>query len=132
MQMDFNLLFATSYSPRTPASEGSGPLLLFMVVSEVTGTGTRQLHINQDPNTSTPAPPQSGVINSRGHSSHPAHCTLLHSPAHTLVNILHITRLNLVKKAKFQKWFFWYFFIRNNLSRVDLIIKVVLEFLSDP
>ena len=41
-------------------------------------------------------------------------------------------RLNLVKRAKFQKWFFWCFFIRNNLSRVDLIIKVVLEFLSDP
>ena len=43
-----------------------------------------------------------------------------------------ITRLNLVKKAKFQKCFFWCFLIRNNLSRVDLIIKVVLEFLSDP
>ena len=51
----------------------------------------------------------------------------------TLVSALRtIGRLNLVKKAKFQKWFFWYFFIRNNLSRVDLIIKVVLEFLSDP
>ena len=43
-----------------------------------------------------------------------------------------MTRLNLVKRAKFQKCFFWCFFIRNNLSRVDLIIKVVLEFLSDP
>ena len=42
-----------------------------------------------------------------------------------------IFRLNLVKRAKFQKCFFWCFFIRNNLSRVDLIIKVVLEFLSD-
>ena len=40
--------------------------------------------------------------------------------------------MNLVKRAKFQKWLFWFFFIRNNLSRVDLIIKVVLEFLSDP
>ena len=44
---------------------------------------------------------------------------------------IHITRLNLVKSAIFQKWFFWCFFIRNDLSRVDLIIKVVLEFLSD-
>ena len=43
-----------------------------------------------------------------------------------------MTRLNLVKRAKFQKWFFGCFFIRNNLSRVDLIIKVVLEFSSDP
>ena len=43
-----------------------------------------------------------------------------------------IIRLNLVKRAKFQKWFFRCFSIRNNLSRVDLIIKVVIEFLSDP
>ena len=43
----------------------------------------------------------------------------------------YIYRLNLVKSAKFQKYFFWCFFIRNILSRVDLIIKVVLEFLSD-
>ena len=47
-------------------------------------------------------------------------------------HIIMIIRLNLVKRVKFQKWFFWCFFIRNNLSRVDLIIKVVLEFLSDP
>ena len=40
-------------------------------------------------------------------------------------------RLNLVKSAKFQKWFFWWLFIRNDFSRVDLIIKVVLKFLSD-
>ena len=54
---------------------------------------------------------------------------IFHSPQ---FHILPITRLNLVKRAKFQKCFFWCFFIRNNLSRVDLIIKVVLEFLSDP
>ena len=37
-------------------------------------------------------------------------------------------RLNLVKSAKFQKYFFWCFFNRNDLSRVDLIIKVVFNF----
>ena len=42
-----------------------------------------------------------------------------------------IARLNLVKSAIYQKWFFWCFFIRNDLSRVDLIIKVVFKFLSD-
>ena len=42
-----------------------------------------------------------------------------------------MSRLNLVKSAIFQKWFFWCFFIRNVLARVDLIIKAVLEFLSD-
>ena len=42
-----------------------------------------------------------------------------------------ITRLNLVKSAIFQIWFFWWFFTRNDLSRVDLIIKVVLEFWTD-
>ena len=40
-------------------------------------------------------------------------------------------RLNLVKSAMSQKWFFWCFFIRNDLSKVGLIIKVVLNFLSD-
>ena len=42
-----------------------------------------------------------------------------------------IIRLNLVKSAISQKRFFWCFFIRNYLSMVDLILKVVLEFLSD-
>ena len=42
-----------------------------------------------------------------------------------------MTRLNLVKHEIFQKWFFWCFFIWNDLSRVDLIIKVLLEFLSN-
>ena len=41
-------------------------------------------------------------------------------------------RLNLVKSAIFQIWFFWCYSIRNDVSRVDLIIKVVIEFLSDP
>ena len=40
-------------------------------------------------------------------------------------------RLYSVKTDIFQNAFFWCFFIRNNLSRVNLIIKVVLEFLSD-
>ena len=40
-------------------------------------------------------------------------------------------RLNLVKTDIFQNAFFWCFFIRNDLSRVDLIIKVILEFLSN-
>ena len=39
-------------------------------------------------------------------------------------------RLNLVKSAILQILLFWCFSIRNDLSRVDLIIKVVLEFLS--
>ena len=43
-----------------------------------------------------------------------------------------INRLNLVKRAKFQKCFFRCFFFRYNLSRVDLIIDVVIEFLSNP
>ena len=42
-----------------------------------------------------------------------------------------MARLNLVKSAIFQKWIFWWFFTRNDYSRVDLIIKVVLEFSSD-
>ena len=46
-------------------------------------------------------------------------------------NGMDMDRLNLVKSAIFQNWFFGFFFIRNDLSRVDLIIKVVLEFLSD-
>ena len=40
-------------------------------------------------------------------------------------------RLYSVKTNIFQNAFFWYFFIRNDLSRVDLIIKMVLEFLSN-
>ena len=40
-------------------------------------------------------------------------------------------RLYSVKTDIFQNAFFWYFYIRNDLSRVDLIIKVVLEFLSN-
>ena len=43
----------------------------------------------------------------------------------------HMNRLNLVKTDIFQNAFFWCFFIRNDLSRVDLIIKVILEFLSN-
>ena len=39
--------------------------------------------------------------------------------------------MNLVKSAIYQKLIFWCFFIRNDLTRVDLIIKVVLKFLSD-
>ena len=40
-------------------------------------------------------------------------------------------RLYSVKTDIFKNAFFWNFFIRNDLSRVDLIIKVVLEFLSN-
>ena len=43
----------------------------------------------------------------------------------------YIIRLYSVKTDIFQNAFFWYFFIRNDLSRVDLIIKMVLEFLSN-
>ena len=42
-----------------------------------------------------------------------------------------IDRLYSVKTNIFQNAFFWYFFIKNDLSRVDLIIKMVLEFLSN-
>ena len=42
-----------------------------------------------------------------------------------------INRLYSVKTDIFKNAFFWYFFIRNDLSRVDLIIKMVLEFLSN-
>ena len=42
-----------------------------------------------------------------------------------------ISRLYSVKPTMFQNAFFWYFFIKNDLSRVDLIIKMVLEFLSN-
>ena len=42
-----------------------------------------------------------------------------------------MVRLYSVKTTIFQNAFFWCFFIRNDLSRVDLIIKVVLEFLSN-
>ena len=35
------------------------------------------------------------------------------------------------EKCNIPKMIFWCFFIRNDLSRVDLIIKVVLEFLSN-
>ena len=42
-----------------------------------------------------------------------------------------MVRLYSVKSDIFQNAFFWYFFIRNDLSRVDLIIKMVLEFLSN-
>ena len=42
-----------------------------------------------------------------------------------------IPRLYSVKTDIFKNAFFWNFFIRNDLSRVDLIIKMVLEFLSN-
>ena len=42
-----------------------------------------------------------------------------------------IGRLYFVKIDIFKNAFFCVFFIRNNLSMVDLIIKVVLEFLSN-
>ena len=42
-----------------------------------------------------------------------------------------IIRLYSVKTDIFKNAFFWYFFIRKDLSRVDLIIKMVLEFLSN-
>ena len=64
--------------------------------------------------------------NYRWEETKPSHRFLKH------ILFSHMTRLNLVKRAKFQKWFFWCFFNRKTLSRVDLIIKVVLEFLSDP
>ena len=41
---------------------------------------------------------------------------------------LSIGRLYSVKTDIFQNAFFLYFFIRNDLPRVDLIIKMVLEF----
>ena len=44
---------------------------------------------------------------------------------------IYIYRLYSVKTNIFQNAFFWYFFIKNDLSRVDLIIKMVLEFLSN-
>ena len=42
-----------------------------------------------------------------------------------------MSRLYSVKTDNFKNAFFWNFFIRNYLSRVDLIIKMVLEFLSN-
>ena len=42
-----------------------------------------------------------------------------------------MNRLYSVKTDILKNAFFWYFFIRNELSRVDLIIKIVLEFLSN-
>ena len=42
-----------------------------------------------------------------------------------------MVRLYFVKTDIFKNAFFWNFFIRNDLSRVDLIIKMVLEFLSN-
>ena len=42
-----------------------------------------------------------------------------------------MNRLYSVKTDIFKNAFFWYFFIRNYLSRVDLIIKMVLEFFSN-
>ena len=45
--------------------------------------------------------------------------------------VMHITRLYTVKTDIFQNAFFGVFFIINELPRVDLIIKVVLEFLSN-
>ena len=42
-----------------------------------------------------------------------------------------ISRLYSMKTDIFQNAFFLCFFIRNDLSRVDLIIKVVFKFLSD-
>ena len=42
-----------------------------------------------------------------------------------------IDRLYSVKTDIFQNALLWCFFIRNDISRVDLITKVVLEFLSD-
>ena len=42
-----------------------------------------------------------------------------------------MSRLYSVKTDIFQNAFFGALFIRNNLSRVDLIIKMVLEFLSN-
>ena len=55
----------------------------------------------------------------------------IHTYAHLFVFRLVIIRLYSVKTNIFQNAFFWYFFIKNDLSRVDLIIKMVLEFLSN-
>ena len=49
----------------------------------------------------------------------------------TIPKMTPIVRLYSVKTDIFKNAFFWYFFIRNDLSRVDLIIKMVLEFLSN-
>ena len=46
-------------------------------------------------------------------------------------NRMIMCRLYSVKTDIFKNAFFWNFFIRNDLSRVDLIIKMVLEFLSN-
>ena len=55
-------------------------------------------------------------------STYSAHYTLLLTPCkYRLLLLFHISRLNLVKWAKFQKCFFWCFFIWNDLPRVDLI-----------
>ena len=42
-----------------------------------------------------------------------------------------MSRLYSVKTDIFQNSYFWCFFIRNNLSRTDLIIRVVSKFLSN-
>ena len=49
----------------------------------------------------------------------------------TIPKMTPIVRLYSVKTDIFKNAFFWYFFIRNDLSRIDLIIKMVLEFLSN-
>ena len=59
-------------------------------------------------------------------SCHPPTTT---TTTHPLVSLM--SRLYSVKTNIFQNAFFWDFFIRNDLSRVDLIIKMVLEFLSN-
>ena len=64
------------------------------------------------------------------------HCSMKKGASQEELNrekfqIFLITRLYSVKTDIFKNAFFWYFFIRNDLSRVDLIIKMVLEFLSN-
>ena len=68
----------------------------------------------------TPGP---GVMNTRCDDSGRSH--------HLTTNLCTIPRLYSVKTDIFQNAVFWFFFIRNDISRVDLIIKVVFEFLSD-